>query len=97
MDPYQELGHLVSEQCSPGFSRAVLEAEIDDDWAEMRVICVMPNGNSSEPEVPAAASVEMHDNLDQIWQQMEAQTGHRWKTCVFTVEAGGGFKLDVAY
>lgn len=96
-DPLQELGHLVIGQCAPGFARAVLEAEIDDDWAQIKVVCISTDDRAVEADIPALAGAEIHDGLDAVWQQMAEQSGQRWKTCVFTVHADGRFKLDVAY
>ncbi|HYI49633.1 MAG TPA: hypothetical protein VEX35_14335 [Allosphingosinicella sp.] len=96
-DPLQDLGHLVIEQCPPGFAKAVLEAEIDDDWAQMKIVYIMPGDQAGEADFPAVAAAEIHESLDAIWQEMARQSGQRWSTCVFTVDADGRFKLDVAY
>jgi hypothetical protein len=96
-DPLQDLGHLLMEQCAPGFARAILEAEIDDDWAQIKIMCISTDDRAVEADVPAVAVVDIHDSLDAIWQEMARQSGQRWETCTFTVHADGRFKLDVAY
>ena len=97
MDLYQDLGRLVVEQCPPRFRRAVLNAELDQDWAELKIICTLEDSQTVEADIPAIAVADIHDRLDDIREGMAAQAGAKWRTCTFTVESDGRFKLDVEY
>lgn len=97
MDNYNSLGHLVASQCQTGFERAVLRAELDEGWADLNLTCVMPDNGQVEADIRGIAMADIHEYLDGIREEMARQTGHRWNTCVFTVEADGRFKLDVQY
>ena len=97
MDNYNSLGHLVTSQCQAGFERAILRAELDEDWADLNLTCVMPGNEPIEADIRGIVMADIHEYLDGIREEMARQTGHRWNSCVFTVEADGHFKLDVQY
>jgi hypothetical protein len=97
MDYYQTLTHIVSQQCPPGFIEARINAELDDDWARIRLVCVTNDEGEVEAPVRGIELADIHENLDGVREEMASLSGSRWKSCTFTVLAGGKFRIDVQY
>src|SRR6476661_5828325 len=69
VNPYEQLGILVSDHCPAGFRDARLEGELDTDWAQLKLTCVNQTGERREEIPPALAIAEMHDALDRIREE----------------------------
>jgi hypothetical protein len=97
VNPYEQLGRLVSDHCPAGFHDARLEGELDTDWAQLKLICVNQSGEPREQLPPAPIIAEMHDALDAIREEMARQSGSRWMTFAFSLTPQGRFNFDVQY
>lgn len=97
MDLLQDLAHAVSGACPPGYHQARLQAELDEGWAELDLQCTNDQGDQVMSQLPNGSGLKIHVMLDDIREQMARQAGSKWKSCVFTVQPDGRFKLDVQY
>jgi len=75
VNPYEQLGALVSDHCPAGFSAARLEGELDADWAQLKLTCVNQAGERLEEAPTAFAIAEMHDALGRIREDMARHRG----------------------
>jgi len=96
-DAYQALAAIVLAQCPVDHHKAVLSAEVDEDWAQVELRCYDAGDHDERVLLEASAFAAIHDELDRIRTEMGAATGHKWNRCVFRVTENGGFKLDVSY
>ena len=97
MDAYQALGEIVLSHCPDGFQRAVLSGELDEDWAEVRITCLVSRADPIYPDLDATTVVEVHRRLNDIREEMAQVSGERWRTCAFTITSDGQFNMEVQY
>jgi hypothetical protein len=97
MDMLQDLAHAVINICPSGYNQAKLEAELDDDWARLDLRCIDDSGGETRALLKGGASLDLHDQLDIVRDEMARATGYKWKKCIFVILPGGKFKLDVEY
>jgi hypothetical protein len=97
MDLLQSLAAVVLSTCPTGYDEARLEAEVDENYAEMELLCYNQSGELVRSNLPGLSGPDIHDILDAIRERMAEASGERWTRCVFLVRPDRSFKLDVSY
>jgi hypothetical protein len=94
---YLALGRLIAGQCPPGFSKAVLAMEIEEDRTRLSIASTQADGTEVEMPPSERAAADILESLRGIRKAMEREDKRAWRSCTVTLIAGGGFQLDVAY
>ncbi len=97
MDGYQALADAALSACPPGYDQLTLEAELYENSASMALECRNDQGHAVRSDMPGDSSVRVLLALEAIRQSMARQAGENWKSCVFTIGAGGHFNFRVSY
>ena len=98
MNPYERLAELVSSQCPPDFSRAVLLAELDEGWSNISLAYWMSDDRRESVRVEAAVISALHSTLHTIQKCMEQETeGEKWTHCEYELFRDGKFDFQVRY
>jgi len=97
MDDYQALADAALSACPPGYHQLTLEAEVWESSASMALECRNDQGHAVRSDMPGDSGFRVLLALDTIRQSMARQAGETWKSCVFTIGAGGRFNFRVSY
>ena len=97
MDYYHDLATMALSQCPPGYNSVKVEAEVDEDYAQIGLVCSNGTAEIRVNDYSMQAGMAMHDALDGIREEMHRMSGTKWSKCIFRVAPDGSFKLDVSY
>jgi hypothetical protein len=97
MDRLRDLAELCLESCPPERQRVSLKAELDRGWSQMDLRYTTSDGREHAAELRGILQADIHEALQDIWQEMARMSGQRWSTCRLDIAPGGEFKLSVDY
>ena len=97
MEALQGLAQIVLAACPAGHAEARLTAELDENWAQIDVLCKSQTGEEVVSDLPGLTGLDLHDKLDEIREEMAEVSGHKWTKCTFSILSDGRFKFDVEY
>lgn len=96
-EDYLTLGRTIAAQCTPGFEEARLEADFDEQGAELKLHCSPDGGAGMAIDPDPVAKVRLVQLLEQIRAKMSAEGEPRWRKCTVVLRKGGHFRMDVEY
>ena len=96
-EDYLTLGRTIAAQCAPGFAEARLEAEFDEEGANLRLACTLEGGAEAVIDLDPVAQVRIVQLLEPIRTKMAGEGEARWRKGTVTLRKGGHFRMDVEY
>lgn len=94
---YQQLAQALIQVCPANFISAELEAQVGDDWSEIKYHCALPGGEQRGLPAPAAVDFATDETLHQLRKGMQQDGRTPWSRCTFRLQPDGQFKFDVKY
>ena len=92
---YTTIARTLHAHCPPGYEKAWIDAEIDDDGVDQGYFCRV-DGQDVQPDLPIDAGVTITKALMAIRSTMLASPeAQRWERCTFVLEPSGRFELDI--
>ena len=96
-EDYLTLGRTIAAQCAPGFAEARLEAEFDEEGANLRLACTPEGGEEAMVDLDPVARVRLVQLLQPVRAKMPGEGDALWRKGIVTLRRGGHFRMDVEY
>lgn len=93
---YATIAQELHAHCPSGYTKAWLDAEVDDSSADQGYFCQVGD-EQVQPDVPVGSSVAITKALVSLRSEMSSPGQRPWNRCTFTLQPDGTFNLDVSY